>query len=139
MPYWIFFISSSDFFFSAVRMAFTMSRSKSVCGLMYFSAIMLHLLFNQQIYGILDDYPTVMPVFLLLNVLLPAIPDIPSVPYIYHTPCKLVNFVVESTVWTGIKYRWNIGIMCFVCRSFPPTIIISYTIRIFYCSNILSN
>ena len=79
-------------------MAFTMSRSKSVCGLMYFSAIMLHLLFNQQIYGIFDNYLTVLPVFLLLNVLLPAIPDISRVPDINHKPCKLVNYVVESKV-----------------------------------------
>ena len=28
---------------------------------------MLHLLFNQQIYGIFDNYPTVMPVFLLFE------------------------------------------------------------------------
>jgi hypothetical protein len=29
---------------------------------------MLHLLFNQQIYGIFDNYPTVLPVFLLLGI-----------------------------------------------------------------------
>lgn len=73
---------SAYFFFSAVLMAFTMSRyafmlssynfwscslnsepnkrlkPKSVCGFMYFSIIMLLLLFHQQIYCIFVNKPT---------------------------------------------------------------------------------
>ena len=57
---------------------------------------MLHLLFNQQIYGIFDNYPTVMPVFLLFEMFY-------FLQFLTYKVCGLLSRlpVKSSTLW------WN--------------------------------
>ena len=57
---------------------------------------MLHLLFNQQIYGIFDNYPTVMPVFLLFEMFY-------FLQFLAYQVCQIftIHPAKSSTLW------WN--------------------------------
>ena len=67
---------------------------------------MLHLLFNQQIYGIFDNYPTVMPVFLLFEMFY-------FLQFLTYQVCGLLSRlpIKSSTLWWNQQYEQvlNIG------------------------------
>ena len=108
-------------------------KPKSVCGLMYFSAIMLHLLFNQQIYGIFDNYPTVMPVFLLFEMFY-------FQQFLTYQVCGLLSRlpVKSSTLWWNQQYEQvlNIGE---ICSLLYLSIIVLYFILFSLLCGILDN
>ena len=67
---------------------------------------MLHLLFNQQIYGIFDNYPTVMPVFLLFEMFY-------FLQFLTYQECHIftIHPANSSTLWWNQQYEQvlNIG------------------------------